>query len=80
MITIINLIIKNIGAVISVVVLLLPESPFLWTQGIEAKWFRVMNWIFPIDGIVAHLTIYCTAVLTYYFLRVILRWIKVAGD
>lgn len=80
MITIINLIIKNIGLIISAVVLLLPESPFEWAQGIDSNLFRAINWIFPIDGIIAHLTLYCTAVLAYYLIRVVLRWVKVAGD
>lgn len=80
MIGMINAIIGKIGVILQAMILLLPTSPFNFILNIDSQWIKAICWIFPFAEVVAHLQIYCTAVLTYYSIRVVLRWIKVVSS
>jgi len=80
MIAIFNAIISSLGTILQAMLLLLPTSPFNFVLSIDNQWIKAMCWIFPFAQVVAHLQIYCTAVITYYAIRVVLRWIKVVGS
>lgn len=75
-----NKLIAAIGAGISAILSLLPNSPFNSVLNIDNKYLQYINYIFPVAGIVAHLVTYLTAVAAYYIIRLIMRWIKLAGN
>ncbi len=79
MIGIINQVINAISKVIGFFLNLLPNSPFVWELNFETDFFRFINWLIPIQTIVSVLYMYCLAVVGYYCLRVVLRWIKAVG-
>ena len=78
MIDTINFLIQKIAVIITTVLNLLPDSPFRW-EALEQGWIGALNYMFPIDGVIAHLELYVFAVAVYYALRIVLRWIRAAG-
>lgn len=76
----INKIIELIGGIITVILALLPTSPFQFVANLPQDWFKFINWLIPIDQAILHLEVYIVAVGIYYGIRVVLRWIKVAGS
>lgn len=80
MISIFNAIISGLGVVLQSLVSLLPDSPFQFTLSIDSSWINAINWIFPFSSVVAHLSLYLTAVVSFYGIRIILRWIKAVGN
>jgi len=80
MIGIINAIISKVGAVISALLLLLPDSPFNFVYGVDNQWVQFMNYILPFSEAVAHLELYISGVIIYYGIRIALKWIKAAGN
>lgn len=79
MIDIINYVISSIGSLITVFLNMLPNSPFQYIETIDISWIKWINYILPISQCVAVLENYLIAVTTYYIIRVVLRWIKVAS-
>lgn len=77
-ITLFNKLIEAVGAAISAIFILLPDSPFVYVMELEADWLNAINWLFPIGGFIAHLELFITAVAIYYVLRIALRWLKAA--
>ncbi len=80
MIGVINSVINSIAKVIGFFLNLLPNSPFVWELDFDGTFFRFISWLIPIQAIVTVLYLYCTAVVTYYCVRVVLRWIKAVGS
>lgn len=78
-VTLFNEIIEAIGSVLGTILNLLPDSPFTYIAAIDNEWLKALNWLFPIDSAVAHLSLYVTSVAVYYAIRVVLRWVKAAG-
>lgn len=76
MIGIFNALISKLGLILSALLLVLPDSPFNYVVNLQSSWVQAINYILPISEAVAHLEAYVTAVLVYYCLRVMLRWIK----
>lgn len=73
----INQIIKALGAVGKAMVNILPTSPFLVVQNIEIPYVKHLNWIIPVDEIIAITLYWLGAIAIYYVVQVILRWVKV---
>lgn len=80
MISILNAIINSLGTILQAMLLLLPTSPFNFVLNIDNQWIKAMCWLLPFAQAVAHLQVYCVAVIAYYAIRVVLRWIKVVGS
>lgn len=80
MINILNGIISAIGDALQAILLLLPDSPFMYVYNLDVKWLNVINYFLPIKEFVGCLEAYATAVLIYYVIRVPLRWAKAAGE
>lgn len=78
-ISIINRVIEAAGSAISAIFILLPNSPFLWIEGIDSEVLEAINWIIPISAMISHIQLYVVAVAIYYALRIALRWLKAAG-
>lgn len=80
MIKIINALIAKLGSGLQALLLLLPQSPFDFTYNIDNSFIKMVNYVLPFSQAVAHLSAYISAVIIYYGLRIVLRWIKAAGD
>lgn len=61
------------------IISILPKSPFIFLdanpQVKEVLGF--LNWFFPIDTMIAMTEFWLTAIVIYYVLQVILRWVKI---
>jgi hypothetical protein len=75
----INGLISLIGVAITAVLSLLPNSPFNFVQNINSTWLTAINWIMPVASVVAHLELFVSAVIIYYGIRIVLRWVKAAS-
>lgn len=80
MIGIFNAIIKGFGVVLTAILSLLPKSPFVFVSSINNKYLGYINYFLPVTSAVAHLELFVAAVLIYYGLRVVLKWVKAAGN
>lgn len=78
-IALINKVIAAVGVAITAILMLLPDSPFIWIEKLESTVLSAINWIIPVSAMVSHLQLYVIAVAIYYALRVALRWAKAAG-
>lgn len=76
-ITIINYLIVGVGTVLGWAVSIFPDSPF---QGASTKPDMInlgwITWFIPFPTMFAHAMVLAGAVLTYYGIRVLARWIK----
>lgn len=79
-ISLLNKVIAAVGSVLGGILSLLPDSPFLWVQSIDSEVLNAINWIFPVGTIITHLEAYVVAVAAYYAIRLVLKWLKVAGS
>lgn len=78
LVNILNGLIDAIKALFDMAFLLLPDSPFQYFSSPDAGWLAYINYLFPIDAAIVHVTAFVTAVLTYYCIRIMLRWAKAA--
>ena len=78
-IRLLNIVIEKLGHAIELLLLLLPESPFLWVERLDSTVLDAINYIIPIPAIISHLQVYVMAVALYYAIRIALRWVKAAG-
>lgn len=76
----INKCISLVGAAIAALLSILPDSPFIALSGFQSTWLNAINWVFPIASALSHLSVYLLSVSIYYGLRVVLKWLKVAGS
>ena len=59
---------------------LLPDSPFQFLTEINNspmyQWLSVLNWFIPVSILLSILEAWCSAILIYYVLQILLRWAK----
>lgn len=71
----------KINVILSMVALLLPDSPFqLLNKTPIGQYLGYINYFVPIDFMVDTLAAWTAAILIYYGLQIILRWIKAAAS
>ena len=80
MIGIINYIIQALGNTLGTLLDLLPNTPFTYILNIDHWLVDAINWAFPVEMAIAHISAFATAVGIYYIIRIPLRWLKAAGD
>ncbi len=78
-----NVLIAALGAVLSVVISVLPNSPFgtaqYWLSQVNVTWLKYLNWIIPVSSMVAIMEVWVGAMLIYYCYMIVLKWIKAVG-
>lgn len=79
-VNILNWLISVIGNIISALLNVLPNSPFSFNFSFDNKFLKAMNFVFPIQSAISHLTVYVMSVLIYYIFRVAMRWIKLVSS
>ena len=59
---------------------ILPDSPFAmledYSTSVVGKWLGWVNWFIPINFMVTVFAAWCSAILVYYVIQIILRWAK----
>lgn len=76
-ITIFNYLIAGVGIVISFLLSIFPNSPFAEPmQPPELVNLSYIAWFIPYVQMVQHAILLCTAIIVYYGIRVLARWIK----
>ena len=73
----VNLLIKALGEIITVLLEILPTSPFLLVNEINLPFLEELNWIIPIDFMISVSLTWLICIAIYYIVSIALRWIKV---
>ena len=72
-----NTIVDGLKAAGVAVVALLPDSPFaILSNTAVGQYMGWLNWLVPLEQMVAVLEVWLSAILIYYVYVTILRWIK----
>jgi len=73
-----NYLIAGLGWVLTALLGILPASPI---QAIDnspvSQYLGYVNWFIPVSDMVVELGLFCTAVLIYYAIGIVMRWGKV---
>ncbi len=76
-IDLLNLIIAGLGAVLQGLIMLFPDTPFEAPSSPPSSVkLGYITWLIDFPTMLGHLSLVLTAVITYYAIRVIARWIK----
>jgi hypothetical protein len=73
---VIQSIIDGLGQALTWLVNALPESPFSALSNLSSNYMKWLNWLVPINQMVTILEAWTAAIIVYYLLVVILRWVK----
>ena len=72
-----NHVINGLGLLLSAIMQLLPDSPFLFVmESPVGEYAATLNWILPISECIATLELWTSAIVIYYCYQAILRWVK----
>ena len=59
---------------------ILPDSPFslltLYTNSPLGQWLGWVNWFLPVNTFLVILELWVSAILVYYVIQIVLRWVK----
>lgn len=73
----VNLLIKALGEIITILLKILPTSPFLLVSEINLSFLEELNWVIPIDFMISVSLTWLICIAIYYIVSIALRWIKV---
>lgn len=74
----INYLIKGIGGILSWLLGLFPDSPFLNPNTPpDSVNLGYITWLIDFPTMLVHFIGVCSAILGYYLIRVLARWVKV---
>ncbi len=70
---------EGFQSVIDVLITILPKSPIMFVESIPEveKYMGMVNWFIPVYSMIALTEAWLVAVLGWYALQAILRWVKV---
>lgn len=72
-----NHIISGLGLILSAILQLLPDSPFVFVmESPIGDYAATLSWILPIKECIATLELWLAAIVIYYCVQAVLRWIK----
>jgi len=75
LVTVLNLLIEAVGALISVLLLALPSMPDAPDAPV-AEWMGWLNWLAPVAPMVAALSVFVGLWLAFLVIRIPLKWVK----
>ncbi len=76
LIGLLNGLIEAIGKVISMCLMLLPDSPFHFDEALPQKYMSYISFFVPVKEMLAIGSAWLAAILVYYSIQIILRWTK----
>ena len=72
-----NVLIKGVGAVLSGLVSILPNSPFVaLSNSAISKYLPTLNYFIPVNEIISIGETWLVAIGVYYIYQAVLRWTK----
>lgn len=72
-----DMILKNLQNILSWVLALLPDSPFLQLDNSPVKpYLSALNWIVPVNFMISTMELWLTAIAVYYVYQAVLRWAR----
>lgn len=79
--SIVNTITTWLSNVLQAVILLLPDSPFIYLESTAipkeiSDILPLLNWLFGVSTLVYILTMWLGAIIIFYIYQAILRWVK----
>jgi len=74
--SVLQAIVNFFGSVGSSLVSALPDSPFQFSATNWPEWCNTIGAVIPVAGMVAHMTAFVSAVLVWYGLNWVLRFVK----
>ena len=77
---IINYLIVGVGTVLGWIAYLFPKTPFTTSSPPDSVNLGYITYFLPFPTMLLHATILCGAILAYYAIRVLARWIKMVRD
>lgn len=72
-----NLSVEALAAVAILFVNMLPPSPFLLIEKVNIPFLESLNWIIPFSIFTTIFGYWLSAILIYYAVQTILRWVQV---
>jgi len=81
-VSMINALIKMIGAALTWLISFLPDSPFnvVFDSVTVSPFIQNLNWFIPITESIAIFQAWVLSIATYYIYVLIMRWIKLLGS
>ena len=77
----INYFIAGVGVALSWVISLFPNSPFSTPAGPPGSVnLGYVTWVIPFPTMLSHMALLLSAIIVYYGIRVVARWVKIARD
>lgn len=76
---IVNYLIEGLGAVLAVILALLPDSPFqkyILANSTVTKYLGYVNYFVPVSEMLVIFSAWCTAIAVYYIYQAVLRWVN----
>lgn len=79
LIFLINFLIKSVGGFISVLINILPNSPFLLVENFQFDYLDSLNWVLPLSFCVNVLMYWTGSIAIYYLVSIPMRLTKVVS-
>lgn len=76
LIGVVNLGILAIAAFATLLIAILPPSPFHMIDSIDIPYLDNLNWILPVEFMLGVITYWLGAIVIYYIVSIGLRWVK----
>lgn len=77
----VNILIDLLVTIVNAILWIFPDSPFASpTTAPDTVNLGYITWVLDFPTWVLHLTLLCTAIILYYGLRILARWIKLVGE
>jgi hypothetical protein len=76
-----NIVIKGLGQTLQMIFYFFPDSPFavpVLPPGTINLGY--ITWLIPVGLMIEHLLALLTAILVFYAIRIVARWVKVIGQ
>lgn len=77
LISLLNFIIESVGLFISLLINILPTSPFLLIQNLDIEYLDSLNWVLPLSFCFTVLGYWVGAIAIYYLVQIPMRLMKV---
>lgn len=76
----VNWLIEGVGAALLMIINLFPDSPFSAPLAPPSSLnLGYVTWLLDFPTWLSHLSVLLTAIITYYSIRVLARWLKVVA-
>lgn len=78
-VSLLNFLIRGLGAVVTAIFGLLPDSPFqtiFYSNTVLSQYLGYINYFIPVSVFITILQGWLTGIALYYVYQIVLRWVK----